>query len=155
MTGGMDRDEELPISVRLALCPGERERDPSGCIRSIGPRGAGSAAASSSGVGTGVTTSTASPLLFPGLPLWWFRKSSGFYSCRPPHCQVDASSLVCLQHRRHTGADAVYPTDTSAMKLNNIKSYTLISTDTTDNSESINTVDGGQCRAGGLPGYVG
>ena len=29
--GGMDRDEELPISVRLAMCSAERERDPSGC----------------------------------------------------------------------------------------------------------------------------
>ena len=27
----MDRDDELPISVRLAMCPAERERDPSGC----------------------------------------------------------------------------------------------------------------------------
>ena len=52
------------------------------------------------------------PRKFRLRPLWWFRKSSGFYSCRPPHCPVDASSLVCLQHRRHTGAD-VYPTDTS------------------------------------------
>ena len=41
-----------------------------------------------------------------------FEKSSGFYSCRQRHCQVDASSLVCLQHRRHTGAD-IYPTDSS------------------------------------------
>ena len=43
--------------------------------------------------------------------LWWLHKSSGFYSCRPPHCPVDASSLVFLQHRRPTSAD-VYPTDT-------------------------------------------
>ena len=27
----MDRDEELPISVRLAMCSAERERDASGC----------------------------------------------------------------------------------------------------------------------------
>ena len=27
-------------------------------------------------------------------PLWWLQKCSGFYSCRPPHCPVDASSLV-------------------------------------------------------------
>ena len=25
--GSMDRDEELPISVHLAMCPAERERD--------------------------------------------------------------------------------------------------------------------------------
>ena len=24
----------------------------------------------------------------------WLHKSSGFYSCRPPHCPVDSSSLV-------------------------------------------------------------
>ena len=28
-------------------------------------------------------------------PLWWLRKSCGFlFSCRTPHCPVDASSLV-------------------------------------------------------------
>ena len=60
-----------------------------------GPRGAGSAAAgfaaaSSSGAGTGGATATALPFLFHRLPseisrlrpLWMFRKSSGFYSCR-------------------------------------------------------------------------
>ena len=29
--GGMDRNKELPISVRLAMCPAERDRDPLGC----------------------------------------------------------------------------------------------------------------------------
>ena len=29
--GGMDRDEGLPISVRLTMCLAERERDTSGC----------------------------------------------------------------------------------------------------------------------------
>ena len=49
------RDEEMPISGHLAMCPGERKRDPSGCpmssVRSIsrttGPCGAGSTAADS------------------------------------------------------------------------------------------------------------
>ena len=27
----MDRDEGLPISVRMAMCLAEREHDPSGC----------------------------------------------------------------------------------------------------------------------------
>ena len=27
----MDHDEELPISVRMVMCPAERERDPSSC----------------------------------------------------------------------------------------------------------------------------
>ena len=31
LLGGMDRDEELPISVRLAMCLAERERAASGC----------------------------------------------------------------------------------------------------------------------------
>ena len=49
--GNMDRDEGLPISVRLAMCLAEREGDPSGC-RASGltperPRGAGSVAAGS------------------------------------------------------------------------------------------------------------
>ena len=52
------------------------------------------------------------PRKFRLRPLWWFRKISGFYSCRPRHCPINASSFVCLQHRRHTGGD-VYPTDTS------------------------------------------
>ena len=30
----MDRDEGLPISLRLAMCLAERERDPSGCRKS-------------------------------------------------------------------------------------------------------------------------
>ena len=111
-----------------------------------GPRGAGSAAASSSGAGTGGATSTASPMLildcsrkFRLRPLWWFRKSSGFYGCRPRHCPVDASSLVCLQHRRHTGGD-VYPTDSSqwSWTRHNLKLTTLTHF-TTDNSESIKT----------------
>ena len=29
--GGIDLDDGLPISVRLAMCLAERERDPSGC----------------------------------------------------------------------------------------------------------------------------
>ena len=49
--GDMDRDEGLPISVRLAMCLAERERDPSGCRASgLTPerqRGAGSVAAGS------------------------------------------------------------------------------------------------------------
>ena len=31
LLGGVDCDEELLISVRLAICPAEGERDPSGC----------------------------------------------------------------------------------------------------------------------------
>ena len=71
-------------------------------------------------------------------------KNSGFYSCWPPHCPVDASALVCLHHRRHTGAD-VYPTDTSQWSWTR---HALISTDTTYNSEWINAVYGRHCRAG-------
>ena len=29
--GGMDREEGWPVSLRLAMCLAERERDPSGC----------------------------------------------------------------------------------------------------------------------------
>ena len=68
----MDRDEGLPISVRLAMCPDERERDPSSCRES------------------GLTPELpVHVVLVP--PLWWLRKSYGFYLCRPPNCLVDAS----------------------------------------------------------------
>ena len=63
--------------------------------------GDGSAAGSSSGAGTDGATSTASRLLFSGLPsevssspAVVVKKISGFFSCRPPYCQADASSLV-------------------------------------------------------------
>ena len=63
--------------------------------------GAGTAAASSSGAGIDGETLTASRLLFSGLPLEVssspvvvVTKNSGFYSCPPPLCPVDASSLV-------------------------------------------------------------
>ena len=68
-----------------------------------GSAAAVSAAVSSSGAGNGGATSKSQrhPLLSPGLPsefrlrpLWWLRKISGFYSSRPPHCPVNASSLV-------------------------------------------------------------
>ena len=59
------------------------------------------AAASSSGAGTGGAMSEASRLLFSGLPsevssspAVVVKQISGFHSCRPPHCQVDASSLI-------------------------------------------------------------
>ena len=52
-------------------------------------------------------------------PLWWLRKKSlGFYSSRPPHCPVNASSPVFLQHRRHTGADV-------RMHHNNVEQDTI------------------------------
>ena len=80
----MDRDEQFPISVRLAMCPSERERDPASCQASGMPIGPNSSElpvhvvlilpllvpplhAPSSGTGTGRATSTASPLLFLGL----------------------------------------------------------------------------------------
>ena len=63
--------------------------------------GDGSAAGSSSCAGTDGATSTASCLLFSGLPsevssspAVVVKKISGFFSCRPPYCQADASSLV-------------------------------------------------------------
>ena len=66
----------------------------------------GSAAASSSGAGTDGATSTASRLLFSGFPsevssslAVVVTKCSRFYSCRPPHGPVDASSLIFLHHR--------------------------------------------------------
>ena len=114
----MDRDEQFPISVRLTMCPSERERDPASCQASGMPIGPNSSElpvqvvlilpllvpplhASSSGTGTGGATSTASPLLFLGLasevsssPAVVVTKKSWLYSCRPPHCPVDASSLV-------------------------------------------------------------
>ena len=34
------------------------------------------------------------PRKFRLRPLWWLQKISGFYSCRPQHCPVDASSIV-------------------------------------------------------------
>ena len=54
LLGGVDRDEEFPISVRVAMCPAERDRDPSGCRASVhvaGSTDAGSAAAASTGAG--------------------------------------------------------------------------------------------------------
>ena len=66
----MDRGEEIPISVGLAMCPASIGMS---SVRSnswtTGPRGAdsaaaGSAATSSSGAGTEGATSSASPLLF-------------------------------------------------------------------------------------------
>ena len=84
----------------------------------VGSAVAGSAAASFSGAGSDDAKSTVLRLLFCGLPSGvlsspaGYKKSSGFYSVRPPHCLVDTSSLVILHHRRHTRAD-VYPTDTS------------------------------------------
>ena len=63
--------------------------------------GDGSAAGSSSCAGTDGATSTASRLLFSGLPsevsslpAVVVKTISGFFSCRPPYCQADASSLV-------------------------------------------------------------
>ena len=63
--------------------------------------GDGSAAGSSSCAGTDGATSTASRFLFSGLPsevssspAVVVNKISGFYSCRPPHGQAEASSLV-------------------------------------------------------------
>ena len=82
----MDRDEELPISVRLAMCPAERERDASGCRSSgigltpelIGPGGVLVVVPPlmfpppirlRALVGpTGGATSNTSPLPFPGFP---------------------------------------------------------------------------------------
>ena len=71
--------------------------------------------------------------------LWWFQKSSGFYSCRPPHCPVDASSLVFCStelRRKHTSAD-VYPTDTTTQL--SCTRHLLIAADTTDNSVFLST----------------
>ena len=60
-----------------AVCPAERERDPSGCR--AWPRGAGSGAST-----------------YP--PRWLRKKPLNFTRrpYRPPHCRVDASSLVFL-----------------------------------------------------------
>ena len=109
----MDRDEESPISVRLAMCPAERERDASGCR--------------SSGVTPELSVLVATWCRFRRCcfrrrfvfrrwywgcnvkhiaiaiswisrlrPLCWLRKSSGFYSCRRTYCPVCASSCVFL-----------------------------------------------------------
>ena len=149
----MDCDEGFSFSVRLAMCPVERERDPPGCRASgLSPERhrracsavVGSAAASSSGAGTDGATSTASRLLFLDCPrkfrlrpLWWLQKSCGFYSCRPQHCPVDASSLGFFAapeaYKRGRLSDGYI-----TMKLNNTP--LLIAADTTDNSASINTV---------------
>ena len=85
------------------------------------------------------------PRKFRLRPLWWFRKSFGFYSCRPRHCPVDASfhfSFVCS-----TGGIQAR-TFIRRTHRNEVEQDTLISTDTTDKSESINTVYGRQCRTG-------
>ena len=78
--GGIDRDEELPISVRLAMCPAERDRDPLGCRASgLTPELPVHVVMFSSllvpqllrlqALVPGVQrTSTASPLLFPRFP---------------------------------------------------------------------------------------
>ena len=58
------------------------------------------------------------PRKFRLRPLWWLHKSSGFYSCRPPHCPVDASSLVLLQHRRHRSTSGRLSYGYITMKLN-------------------------------------
>ena len=113
----MDRVEGLSFSVRLAMCPVERARDPPGCRASgLTPE-------------LPVIVMLVPSVLVPPLlrlqalvpmvkrqphrvcyfldcprkcrrrpALWWLQKSSGFYSCRPRHCPVDASSLVVLQH---------------------------------------------------------
>ena len=62
-----------------------------------------------------------------------------FFSCRPPHCPVDASSGVfCstggIQARRLIRRIGLYS--------NLVEQDTLIVADTTDNSESINAVYG-------------
>ena len=123
--GGMDCDEELPISVRV--CPAGRERDPSTCRAScLTPRGdgsaaAGSAAASSSGSDSGGCNVNRSPLLFPGLPsevssspavvvskkLWILLVPAKALSSRRFF-----SRLIAAPKAYVTGGD-VYPTDSS------------------------------------------
>ena len=134
--GDIDRDEEFPISVRLVMCPAERERDPSR-FRASGrpitpelpvlvvlvlplPRLRALVPGASA-------TSTASPFLFPGLPsevssspAVVVTKSSGLYiySCRPPHCPVELfprSFSAAPDAYRREGKSGEY----LAMKLNN------------------------------------
>ena len=71
LLGGIDRDEELPISVRLAMCSAERERDPSGCRASclgLTPELPVQVVLVLQRLRLRGATSTASSLLFPGLP---------------------------------------------------------------------------------------
>ena len=98
--GDMDRDEGLPISVRLAMCLAERERDPSGC-RASGltperPRGAGSVAAGSAAFARCCGNENSVDLTRAGHRIVQSMLRPSFF----------------LKHRRHTGAN-VYPTDTS------------------------------------------
>ena len=77
--GGIDLDEGLPISVRLAMYLAERERDPSGCRASC------------------LTSELPfhTVLVPPPSPVVVVTESSGFYTCRPPHrCPFNVSSLV-------------------------------------------------------------
>ena len=81
--GGMDRHEGLPISVRLAMCSAERERDPSGCRASgLTPE---------LPVHVVPVTSLLVPPPSPAVVVT--KKSSGFYSCWSPHWLVDAILL--------------------------------------------------------------
>ena len=105
--------------------------------------GAGSAAASSSGAGTDGATSTASRLLFSGLPSEVSSSSDVVVTKKLRILLVPATALSSrrffsrfLQHRRHYKRGRLsdgYIT----MKLNKTP---LIASDTTDNSAPINAV---------------
>ena len=113
--------------------------------RRAGSAVAGSAAASSSGAGTDGATSTASRLLFSGLPSKVSSSPAVVVTKNLRILLVSATALSSrrfftrfLQHRRHTSAD-VYPTDTSQWSWTR---HLLIAADIPDTSASINTVYG-------------
>ena len=127
-------------------------------LRGTGSAAAGSAAASSSDTGTRDATSTASPLLFEPYfldshrkfclrPLWWFRKSSGFYSRRPRHCPVVASSLVCVAAHEAYSSGRLSDGHIT-MKLNNNIHFIINIHNWQLWIKQYNTVCGRQCRAG-------
>ena len=108
---------ELPVHVVLVSSDAGSAVAGSGVVGSavvgsavVGSVVVGSAAASFSGAGSAAASSSLVPMVqrqphrgcyfldcprkFRLRPLWWLQKSSGFYSCRPPHCRIDASSLI-------------------------------------------------------------
>ena len=68
----------LPVSLRLAMCLAKRERDPSGCRAS------------------GLTLKLPVHVVLvppPSLGVVVIRNlSTGFYSCRPPHCPAESEA---------------------------------------------------------------
>ena len=101
LLGGMDRDEGLPVSLRLAMCLAERERDPSGCRAS--------GLTLELPVHVVLVPPPSLDVVDTNFKLWILLLSATALSSRRFFSRF-------LQHWRHTSAD-VYPTDTSQWSL--------------------------------------